>query len=134
MIFVDTGALIARYLPHDQHHEKAVSGWKRIQAERLSFLTSNLVLCEALTLLGRFAGYQFAAQTGRLLYTSSAGGIVRPEADDEREALELLGKFADQQIGFCDCVSFILMRKHRVKDVFGFDRHFERAGFRLWSG
>jgi predicted nucleic acid-binding protein len=29
-------------------------------------------------------------------------------------------------------VSFALMRKHRIERVFGFDGHFERAGFRLW--
>ena len=41
-------------------------------------------------------------------------------------------KFADQAVPFTDCVSFVLMKKGRVRDVFGFDNHFVAAGFRLW--
>ncbi len=132
MIFVDTGALVGRYLPADQHHEQAVQGWKRVQSERIPFITSNLVLSETLTLLGRFAGYRFAAQTGRLIYALPASCLVRSDRDDERQAVELLEKYADQDISFCDCVSFVLMRKRGVSEVFGFDRHFQSAGFRLW--
>ncbi len=40
-------------------------------------------------------------------------------------------QFADQAIGYTDCVSFVLMRKHRFERVFGFDRHFRVAGFEL---
>ncbi len=132
MIFVDTGAFLGRYLPADQHHAQALQGWRRVQMERIPFITSNLVLSETLTLLGRFAGYRFAAETGRLIYASPAGASVRAEKDDERQAVELLEKYADQKISFCDCVSFVLMRKRGVREVFGFDRHFETAGFRLW--
>ena len=134
MIFVDTGALLGRYLARDQHHEQAVAGWKRIQTGGIPFLTSNLVLSEAFTLLGRFAGCRFAAETGRLLYGSCGDRILRPDVADERQALELIEKYADQEVSFCDCVSFVLMRKNRVREVFGFDQHFERAGFLLWRG
>ncbi len=132
MIFVDTGAFVGRYLPADQHFTAAVQGWKRVQAERIPFCTSNLVMSETLTLLGRFAGYRFAAETGRLLYALPPNCVVRPEREDERQAVELLEKYADQSVSFCDCVSFVLMRKRGVREVFGFDRHFEAAGFELW--
>jgi predicted nucleic acid-binding protein len=32
---------------------------------------------------------------------------------------------------FVDCLSFALMRRHRIKTAFAFDRHFEIAGFKL---
>jgi predicted nucleic acid-binding protein len=37
----------------------------------------------------------------------------------------------DQSIGFVDCLSFALMRRHRIPAAFTFDRHFELAGFPL---
>jgi len=31
-----------------------------------------------------------------------------------------------------DCLSFALMRREGIGAVFGFDHHFERAGFEMW--
>ncbi|HEY5753108.1 MAG TPA: hypothetical protein VIT21_08165 [Chthoniobacterales bacterium] len=44
-------------------------------------------------------------------------------------ALTLLAKWADQEIGYSDCISFCLMRRHRIPTAFAFDRHFQHAGF-----
>lgn len=131
-MLVDTGALVGRYLPADQHHIPAVEGWRRIKEERLTFYISTLVLSETLTLLGRFAGNRFAAETGRLILALPPTRILRPEPKDELQAVEWMEKFADQGVSFCDCVSFVLMRRLGLRRVFGFDRHFESAGFQLW--
>ena len=132
MIFIDTGAFLGRYLAADQHHDASVIGWERIRTERSPYCTSNLVLNETFTLLARMADGAFAARTGQLIYTASAIQILRAEKHDEQTALDLLDKYADQHVSFCDCVSFSLMKRYRIQNVFGFDHHFERAGFHLW--
>lgn len=48
------------------------------------------------------------------------------------EAVEFFEKYADQHVGFLDCISFALMRRHRVQRVFTFDRHFDQAGFDIF--
>ena len=40
--------------------------------------------------------------------------ILRPEADDELEALNLFRKLSDQRVSFTDCVSFALMRRYGI--------------------
>ncbi len=40
-------------------------------------------------------------------------------------------KFAEHGVSFTDCVSIALLKKEGTKDVFGFDRHFEYADFRI---
>jgi len=60
--------------------------------------------------------------------------ILRPTEDDEMKALAYFEKFADQGVGFTDCISFALMRRHRIKRVFTFDRHFALAGFEAVPG
>ncbi|MGH7198974.1 MAG: type II toxin-antitoxin system VapC family toxin [Planctomycetaceae bacterium] len=55
--------------------------------------------------------------------------MLRPDAEHELEALGLFEKYADQQVSFTDCVSFVLMRRHHVRAAFTFDRHFAFAGF-----
>ena len=132
MIFIDTGAFLARWLASDQHHARARAGWERLARENVRLYTSSFVLSETLTLLGRRAGYAFAAARGRSIRGSKMLDILRPNERIEDEALDLFDKYADQRVSFTDCVSFALMRDARVRRAFSFDAHFERAGFELW--
>ena len=129
MIFVDSGAFLGRLIKRDQHHTSAVLGWKQL---RRDVVTSNLVIAETLTLLGRWIDHEFAAAWGRDAMTLATWEVLRPDHGDEIEALEMFEKFADERIGFADCVSFALMRKHGIRQAFTFDRHFEDAGFERW--
>jgi predicted nucleic acid-binding protein len=133
VIYIDTGAFLARYMNRDQYHQRAIAGWRRLGESGQRCFTSNLVLSETLTLLARRAGYPFAAQRARHIFSSEILTILRSSNEDEYEALELFEKFADQKVSFTDCISFVLIRQKNLKDVFSFDSHFERAGFRLWE-
>ena len=88
---------------------------------------------ELFTLLARRTTYRFAAERARNILDSTAIQILRPERKQEREAIELFAKYADQKVSFTDCVSFLLMKEAKIRQAFSFDRHFERAGFKLWS-
>jgi uncharacterized protein len=128
VIFVDTGAFLARYLEKDQYHKLATNFWQTLLSDGRPCFTSNFVLDETLTLLGRWTSYKFAAERGRLLYDSSLI-ILRPDFNDEIAALSLFQKYADQGVSFTDCVSFVLMKNHSIPSAFAFDRHFLIAGF-----
>lgn len=133
MIYIDTGPLVARYLAKDQHHAAALDGWRRIEAVRDRCFTSNFVLDEVWALLARRAGAAFTAGRGRRLYASPRFTILRPTQDDELDALALLEKYADQAVSYTDSLSFVLMRRARIRRVFTFDAHFGRAGFERWT-
>ncbi len=132
MIFVDTGAFLARYLARDQHHRAAQEAWQQLPSLPWRVYTSNFVLDETFTLLGRWASPEFAADRAEAILTSTTLLILRPEGEDELEALELFRKLGDQRVSFTDCVSFALMRRQGIPRAFGFDRHFVQAGFELW--
>jgi uncharacterized protein len=133
MIFIDTGAWLARYLANDQHHKSGVTLWNKIRTARERCITSNFVLDETLTLLARRASYSFAAETARIIYNSSALEILRPDSHTEQAALDWFEKFADQQVSFTDCISFALMHEAGIETVYSFDSHFDRAGFKKWK-
>ena len=105
---------------------------QELGSQRRRCLTSNFVLDEVLTLLGRRVSYDFAAARAATIWGSAALTILRPDEQDELAAIELFSKFADQGVSFTDCISFALMRRHRVRRAFTFDRHFEAAGFQTW--
>lgn len=131
MIFVDTGAFIARFVRRDGHHARALRAWAEIEKLRTPCFTSNFVLDETFTLLGRQSSYAFAAERARALLGSKALTILRPDGDDELAALDLFARFADQEASYTDCISFALMRRYRLSRAFTFDRHFLAAGFEV---
>jgi predicted nucleic acid-binding protein len=134
VIFVDTGAFVARYIRRDSFHRRARRAWAEVDRSRARCFTSSFVLDETFTLLGRRSTYAFAADRARALLSSAALTILRPGSDDETAAVELFAKFADQRVSFTDCVSFVLMRRHRLVRAFTFDRHFADAGFEIIPG
>ena len=131
MIFVDAGPFPARHISRDSCHKDALSCWDRIGKDKEPMATSNFVLDEVFTLLGRRAGYSFAAERARNIYASKAITIFRPDREDELSALKLFEKYADQRTSFTDCVSFVLMRRHRITRAFTFDAHFTLLGFSI---
>ncbi|MFZ0612074.1 MAG: PIN domain-containing protein [Desulfobacterales bacterium] len=131
MIFIDTGAFLARYLTNDHHHHSAVETWEKLGSNRENCITSNFVLDETFTLLGRRAGYGFAVQRAKNIYASQGLTICRPVREDEIRALQFFSKYADQHVSFTDCITFALMRREKVNRVFTFDGHFRLAGFQL---
>lgn len=131
MIFIDTGAFLARYIERDQYHQAARAHWQSLQNDPRQCVTSNFVLDEAFTLLARRSTYEFAAARARKLYQSKLLTILRPDEDDETTAVELFEKYADQSVSFMDCVSFVLMERRNITSVFSFDRHFTIAGFKV---
>lgn len=131
MTFLDTGAFIARFIQNDQHHQQATISWKLLHNQDAKCVTSNFVLDETFTLLGRRAGYQFAHERALNIYASQSLSIMRSDVDDELVALSYFKKYADQAISFTDCISFALMDRLKIKRVFTFDKHFSWAGYEI---
>jgi len=47
----------------------------------------------------------------------------------ETEAEEILVKYVDQDFSYTDAVSFVIMRRQKIRRAFCFDKHFIIAGF-----
>lgn len=127
-IFIDTGAFLAKEIKRDQHHTDAVATWSRLGAHPQALFTSEHCIDETATLLARRTTYAFAAAWGTDLLASGIT-ILQAEPADWKSGFQLMRKFADQGVSFTDCLSFALMKRHRIRAVFGFDHHFTAAGF-----
>jgi predicted nucleic acid-binding protein len=131
VIFIDTGVFIARYAKADQHHAKAIAFWNELGVNGTPCVTSSLVLSETFTLLARRTDYRFAAARARQIYSSSLLDILRPDSTDEVAAIQLFEKYSEQRVSFCDCASFVVMRRFGIQDAFTFDHDFAIAGFSI---
>jgi len=131
-LFVDTGALVARVLARDQHHQASVRGWKALEDIEVRLYSSEHVLDEAISLLARQNGAAYAVKWAREHLASSEIDWLRTAKEDWQEALRWMEKFSDHKLSSTDCISFALMRNEGLSAVFGFDQDFMRAGFELW--
>ena len=131
-LLVDTGALYAQRDPGDQHHEAALAGFALLAEIQTDIFSSEHILDETVTLLARRESYAYAAAAGEELFSSRVLRWLDATPAEWQTALRFMRKYADQAVSFTDCLSFALMKRENIRHVFGFDRHFEAAGFRLW--
>jgi len=132
-LFIDTGAFIAKEIGGDQYHAVAARAWLEAGEGAYRLFSSEHILDESATLIARRSTYAWAAEWAE---DALNAGIewLRADREEWQQALRLMKKYADQGVTFTDCLSFVLMKREKLHHVFGFDRHFEAAGFGLWPG
>jgi predicted nucleic acid-binding protein len=128
-VFVDTGAWFALQVTDDEHHDAAREAFPQIVEASKSLVASNLIIGETYTLLRLTKGYQEAKRFLDKLAQSEKLERLFITESLERQAYEILHRYADHPFSFVDCTSFALMRQQRIRYAFAFDSRFATAGF-----
>lgn len=131
-LFVDSGAFVAVANPGDQFEKDARTGWEKLARSTRPLFSSEHVLDEVATAICRMQSPRRAAVWVRQQLESDLIQWLRPSAEDFWNTVDLLEKYSDQRINFTDTISFALMRREKLDEVFTFDRHFALAGFQIW--
>lgn len=127
--FIDTGFLIALEAADDQHHRAARDTWRDIRKRRVTFVTTTYVFDEVVTFFNSRGHHAKALSIGEVLQNSQIVTLVHV---DEAMFAEAWGEFAhqsDKRYSLTDCVSFVVMKRRRIKTALAFDKHFTQAGF-----
>jgi|SRR5208282_5697342 predicted nucleic acid-binding protein len=123
--FVDTSFYIARIMPRDQWHEKAL----RAARPGISFFTSTLVINETISLLQARGFFSAAISFLRETRLSQEVSIIYPDAVMQSDGWDLFARWGAAGANAIDCVSFAVMRKLAIRRAFTFDERFRVAGF-----
>jgi predicted nucleic acid-binding protein len=126
-VFVDTGAWFAIQATDDAHYDTARKALPQIVSK--SLVTSNLIIGETYTLLRLSKGYREAKRFLDKAAQSQKLERLFITENLERQAYEILHRYADHPFSFVDSTSFALMRQQRIRHAFAFDSHFATAGF-----
>lgn len=132
ILFGDTSGWAALFTPRDRYHAKAMAAFRANVGQAVTFVITDYILDETLTLVRSRAGHAEAVRGGRWLLESPLVRQITVSEEIWRAAWALFQQYDDQAFSFTDCVSFVTMRQYRLRDIFGFDRHFSQMGFRLW--
>lgn len=130
-VFIDTSAFKALVDSRDLFHESAINTLNRLVDEGCEMATSNYIIDECLTLLRVKCSLESAIEFKRFLMNADPEiKILRIKVSHEVGAWKWFTKDWSK-LSFTDCVSFVQMKELGIKRVFGFDKHFEKAGFIL---
>ena len=133
-MFVDTGAWIGVAVARDQTHNAASSYSRALAQRKVPLLTTNYVLAETYTRIRYDDGHKKALAFDTLIREMVQQrrlnvAWITPALHEE--GLEIFRRYHDQAFSIVDCVSFIVARRKKVQEVFGFDSHFMSMGFVL---
>ena len=128
-IFVDSSAWIALSDKDDSHHKEAASSYPSIFKNHKTLVTSNLVIAETYIVLLKEMGHKVALEFLERINASPRILKICSDGHIETEAEEVLEKYVDQDFSYTDAVSFVIMKRQKIRKVFSFDKHFVTAGF-----
>lgn len=126
--FADTYFFIALLFDHDEAHAKAQAQIAHLTGR---LYTSTWVLTEvadAMATPGRRERFQPFLQ---FLRTNSLVTIVSAEQSLFERGVSLCNQRSDKSWSLTDCISFVIMQDHGLKDALTGDHHFEQAGFNM---
>lgn len=128
-LFLDTAYLIALETSDDQHHQVASAHWRDLLGSRPTLVTTSYVLDEVITFFNSRNRHQKAVEIGNALLTSHSVRLVHVDQDLFHEAWQYFIHHSDKSYSFTDCISFIVMKRMRIRTALTFDKHFVQAGF-----
>ena len=131
-VFVDTWAWYALTDRADDDHLLAQLANEELLESGHTFVTTNFVLDETLTLIRYHVGHAAAVDFWRKLQQLIQGELVelvRVDENHEAAAWQLFERYDDQDFSYTDCTSFAVMRLLNLTHVFTADHHFTVLGF-----
>jgi predicted nucleic acid-binding protein len=128
-IFVDSSAWIALADKDDLHHKEAASSYPSIFRNHKTLVTSNLVVAETYIVLLKELRHKAAIEFLERIKASPRILKICSNENIETEAEGILAKYMDQDFSYADAVSFVIMKRQKIRKAFCFDKHFVTAGF-----
>ena len=128
-LFVDTSYVLALFNSSDEFHEKAKE-LKSRASHPTAAITTEAILLEIGNALSKQNLRKQCAAIITGFYRSTNIEIVPLSTQLIKEGLALFEKRADKDWGLTDCLSFVVMEKHGIREALAADEHFVQAGFK----
>jgi predicted nucleic acid-binding protein len=127
-VFLDTDGILAVWDKADQWHESASRAFDGLVRPKRVLVTTPLVFIECGNAAAR-TPYRARVDALRRSFLQD-GRLIEPTDDDFDRAWLAYGRGEAGEAGIVDHVSFVVMRRLGLNEVFSSDAHFRAAGFR----
>jgi predicted nucleic acid-binding protein len=127
-VFLDSVGLLALWNASDQWHDAATKAHQRLIERDVLLWTTTLVLHECGNRAARRSDFRSLVADFRD-EMQAGGSLIVPTPDEERAAWIAYRRGEAGEAGIIDQVSFVIMRRLGLNEVFSCDAHFRAAGF-----
>jgi predicted nucleic acid-binding protein len=128
MIFIDADAFIAIYIETDFHHLKAIKINESKPKDEV--VTSSEVIFEVTTKLSYLATHKLATTfLSEILKSSVTIEYITPVR--LQQTMSLFQKQSSKRVSLTDCANMIICKELGIKQIFSFDQHYTKNGFKL---
>jgi len=124
-VFLDSGILIAFLNARDQWHDQATTLFALGKAR---WSTSFLVVSEAYSWFLHRHGEEAARALRAFLDNLDGLRIFTVDMNHHQEALRMLDRLRGAKLTYVDASSLSLMERHKIRKVWGTDRHLGLTG------
>lgn len=125
--FGDTVYFLALLNARDTYHQRAV---EYANEPGLRIVTTAWVLCEVVDACSGLSMRRIAGPFVESVAKHPHVRIIPARQSQFERKLPLFASRPDKEWSLTDCISFLVMRQHRLNDALTADRHFRQAGFR----
>lgn len=126
MIFVDTSAWFAAFVPSDPNHQEADAFLSSVAP--ISLITTDYVLDETLTLFKARGEARRGRELGQRILDQEFCTLEWVEPDVVLRGWAVFDSFHDKDWSFTDCVSRAVIERLKIAEAFAFDQHFRQFG------
>lgn len=125
-VFADTSYYLALVNSQDALHERA----KELSEVILGRVFVTEYVVELGSALARGSDRTAYLDTLKQIQAEDAAVVIPASPALFREGVALFSKRLDKNWSVVDCISFVVMKKRKLKDARTTDHHFEQADFR----
>ena len=127
-IIADTSALVSLATTTDHNHIPAKEAAARLHNVSRPIILPTAIFVETVNVLGKRSGHEIALKAAAELLRSGSQFVLIETTSYLSRALE---KYKDQAPGvsFTDCMVMAVADDYGTKDIFGFDKQFDDAGY-----
>ncbi len=132
-VLVDSDAFVALAVSHDSSHRKAFRILSDLLQKSTTFITSNYVFSETVTVISQKAGHDEALSFIKKIQSGDSYTIKWIDQVIELLAIEIFSKQTSKNVSFVDCTNMALVKHDNIDAIFSFDEIYRKNGFKLAS-
>jgi predicted nucleic acid-binding protein len=130
IILIDADAFIALVKEDDTNHARAVELLERLEPLPITFVTTNYVFSEVITVISQRVGHTEAVQFADSLKSPQSHIQIRQiETTLDDKALHLFREQSSKNTSFVDCSNMALLEYYDVQYIFSFDAVYKSNGY-----
>lgn len=132
IILVDADILVAMIKRDDSNHLKSERVFNSFENTKVSFIITNYVFSEAVTVISQKINHQTAI--GFISNMKSTDSIISVKwitPEIEEDAIEIFKQQTSKNVSFIDCTNMALVKHENLDAIFSFDEIYKKNGYRM---